>query len=178
MGKNVLRVAVVVAVLLYAGNKLYADEHKYIGANKCKMCHSSESKGNQYKVWAESKHAKAYQDLATDDAKKAAEKAGLKTDAQKSPECLKCHVTAYSEKEDLKGEILVTDGIQCESCHGAGGDYKSLSVMKDKQQAIAAGLVIPTKEVCIKCHNSESPYFKGFDFDSFYKKIAHPRPKA
>ena len=192
MGKNVLRVAVVVAVLLYAGNKLYADghkpegnglasdsqSHKYIGANKCKMCHASESKGNQYKVWSESKHAKAYQDLATDDAKKAAEKAGLKTDAQKSAECLKCHVTAYSEKEDLKGEILVTDGIQCESCHGAGGDYKSLSVMKDKQQAIAAGLVIPDKEMCIKCHNSESPYFKGFDFDSFYKKIAHPRPKA
>jgi hypothetical protein len=52
-----------------------------------------------------------------------------------------------------------------------------LSVMKDKAKAIAAGLVIPTKELCVKCHNAESPNFKGFDFEEYYAKITHPRAK-
>jgi len=178
MCRKVLLAAIAVAMALFVGTKVYADGHKYIGVNKCKMCHMSESKGNQYKIWSESKHAKAYLDLASEAAKKSAEKVGLKTDPQKSPECLKCHVTAFSEKEDLKGEAInVSDGIQCESCHGAGGDYKGLSVMKDRQQAIAAGLIIPTKEMCVKCHNSESPNFKGFNFDQYFPKVAHPRPK-
>lgn len=179
MGKNVLRIAVAMALLFYAADKLYAAEHKYIGLSKCKMCHMSESKGNQYKAWSETKHAKAYQNLALEAAKETAAKVGLKTDPQKSAECLRCHVTAFSEREDLKTEALnIADGVQCESCHGAGDDYKSLAVMKDKQQAIAAGLIAPTKEVCVQCHNTESPNFKGFDFDEYYKKITHPRPKA
>jgi len=170
--------SIIVAAACFV-NKAYAEEHKYIGASKCKMCHSSDAKGNQYKVWAESKHAKAYETLATEEAKKAAEKAGLKTDPQKSPECLKCHVTAFGAKDDLKeASFNAADGVQCESCHGAGSDYKGLSVMKDKQQAIAEGLVIPNKEICVKCHNPESPNFKEFDYDKFYPKIAHPRPKG
>jgi hypothetical protein len=38
------------------------------------------------------------------------------------------------------------------------------------------GLVIPDEQVCIKCHNEESPDFKGFDFDEYFAKIAHPDP--
>lgn len=179
MRKKALLVGVLMAILSYAGNKVYAAEHKYLGVKKCKMCHTSDSKGNQYKIWSESKHAKAYADLATDAAKKTAEKVGLKTEPQKSPECLKCHVTAFGVNDDLKEESFnIADGIECETCHGAGNDYKSLSVMKDKQKSIEAGLVIPTKEVCIKCHNTDSPNFKEFNFDDYYKKIAHPLPKS
>jgi len=164
--------------MLYACNKVYADGHKYIGAGKCKMCHASDAKGNQYKVWSESKHAKAYADLASDAAKMTAEKAGLKTDPQKSPECLKCHVTAFGENDGSKEESFnIADGVGCETCHGAGSDYKGLSVMKDKQKSTEAGLIIPTKETCVKCHNSESPNFTGFDYDSYYKKIAHTNPQ-
>jgi Cytochrome c554 and c-prime len=177
MYKKILLVVCLVAIALCLGSKVYADEHKYIGAKKCKMCHMSEAKGNQYKVWSESAHAKAYENLATDAAKKTAEKVGLKTDPQKSPECLKCHVTTFGVKDDLKEEsVNIADGVECESCHGGGGDYKALSVMKDKTQAVAAGLIIPTKEVCIKCHNTESPNYKEFKYDEFYKKIAHPMP--
>ncbi len=179
MNKKVLLAAVCfMAALLYLGNKVYADEHKYIGVKKCKMCHMSEAKGNQYKSWSESQHAKAYEDLASEAAKKTAERVGLKTDPQKSAECVKCHVTAFGVKDDLKEEAFnIADGVQCETCHGAGGDYKGLSVMKDRQQSIAAGLIIPTKEVCVKCHNTQSPNYKEFNYDEFAKKIAHPRPK-
>lgn len=179
MSKKILLVVCIAAAALYLNTKAYADEHKFIGASKCKMCHSSEAKGSQYKIWSESKHAKAYEDLATDAGKKTAEKAGLKTDPQKSPECLKCHVTGFGVKDDLKeASFNIAEGVGCETCHGAGSDYKGISVMKDKQKSIDAGLIVPTKDVCVKCHNSESPNFTGFDYDKYYKEIAHPAPKS
>jgi len=179
MSKKVLSLLCFMAIGYCLGNKVYADEHKYIGVSKCKICHMSDAKGNQYKHWLESKHATAYEDLASEDAKKTAEKVGLKSDPQKSPECLKCHVTAFGVKDDLKEESFnMADGVQCETCHGAGSDYKGLSVMKDRQKAIEAGLIIPTKEVCVKCHNKESPNYREFNFDDSFKKIAHPRPKS
>lgn len=178
MKKKFLLVTGFMATALFLCNKAYADEYKYIGSAKCKMCHSSDAKGNQYKVWSDSKHAKAYLDLASEEAKKNAEKAGLKTDPQKSPECLKCHVTAFGVNDSLKeASFDISEGIGCETCHGPGSDYKGLSVMKERQKAIAAGLIIPNRDTCVKCHNSESPNFKGFDYDQYYKKIAHPYQK-
>ncbi|MEK6715017.1 MAG: cytochrome c family protein [Candidatus Omnitrophota bacterium] len=165
------------ALLLY-WTKLYAAEHKYIGVAKCKMCHSSDTKGNQYKHWYESRHAKAYETLGIDAAKETAQKAGVTGNPQEEPKCLKCHVTAYGVDNSLLGEgFKKEEGVQCESCHGAGGDYMAMSVMKDKQKAIENGLVMPTKEVCITCHNPESPNYKEFSFGEFYPKVAHPRPK-
>jgi len=34
--------------------------HKFVGAEKCKMCHNSPAKGAQYTKWTEAKHSKAY----------------------------------------------------------------------------------------------------------------------
>jgi len=179
MRREALLVVCFMAALLYSGNKVYADESKYIGVSKCKICHMSDAKGNQYKHWQESGHAKAYETLASEDAKKTAQKVGLASDPQKSAQCLKCHVTAFGVKDDLKeGSFNIADGIGCETCHGPGSDYKGLAVMKDRQKSIAAGLIIPTKEVCLKCHNEESPNYKEFNYDEFYKKIAHLLPKG
>ena len=47
------------------------------------------------------------------------------------------------------------DGVQCEACHGAGGDFKKMSIMKDVEAAKAKGLVIPTQETCNGCHTGE-----------------------
>ena len=68
--------------------------------------------------------------------------------------------------------------MQCEACHGPGGDYKAMNVMKDKALAVAAGMIVPDEKTCLKCHNAESPTFKSFDFKTAYAKIAHPRPAA
>ena len=48
--------------------------------------------------------------------------------------------------------------------------------MKDKQKAVAAGLIIPDEKTCIQCHNDKSPTYKEFDYKKFYAKIAHPIP--
>ena len=45
-----------------------AEDFKYIGAAKCKMCHNKADKGEQYNKWASSKHAKAMESLKGADA--------------------------------------------------------------------------------------------------------------
>lgn len=151
--------------------------YKFIGVKKCAICHRAEAKGNQYKHWQESAHAQAYQTLGTPKAKEIAAKLGLTDDPQKIPQCLKCHVTGSGEPAELTEKINPEDGVQCESCHGAGQDYGTVTVMKNRDLAIAKGLVIPTEAVCVKCHNKDAPGSKPFDFAERVKIIAHPRPK-
>jgi hypothetical protein len=92
--------------------------------------------------------------------------------------CLKCHVTRTSLGEDVvvNGKANYTDneGIGCEACHGPGSDYKARKVMLDPEAARAAGLIMNTG--CRKCHNEESPTFKGFDFEARWLEIAHVVP--
>jgi hypothetical protein len=179
MCKKLLKTTVVIVFMTTAVGLTFAkEEHKYIGVKKCSMCHRQEAKGNQYEQWLSTKHANAYKVLATPEAKQTAIKTGISGNPQEAPECLRCHVTAYGVDESLlESGFNKEDGVQCESCHGPGADYMPISIMKDKEKAIAAGLVMPTQEVCLGCHNSESPNFKEFNFKEFYRKIAHPRPK-
>lgn len=125
--------------------------HDYVGAKKCKFCHKVE-----YNSWLETGHAGAY-DLLTDEEKK-------------KPECVTCHITGTTKKDEL------VEGVQCEACHGPGGDYKSPKIMSRKKwaadpetykaMAIEAGLVYPTEEDCTRCHKKEgNPNFKPFDFE-------------
>jgi hypothetical protein len=161
------------------------EKYAYVGVKKCKMCHSSAKRGNQFKKWKEFKHAKAFLSLKTPKAKELAQKAGLEGNPWESPKCLKCHVTAFEVKPELKKKIKYEDGVQCEACHGPGSGYSKLSIMKDKKKAREAGLKMPSekderdpkKRVCTRCHNPHSPTYKEFNFKEFSKKIAHPVPK-
>jgi hypothetical protein len=153
-----------------------AAAHKYIGAGKCKMCHNSPAKGEQFKKWSESSHAKAFATLATPEALEIGKKLGVEK-PQESEKCLVCHVTAYSAPAASKEATLTNaDGVGCESCHGAGSDYKDMKVMKDHAAAVAAGLKVPDEKLCVTCHNEKSPTYKKFVFAEFAKQIAHPNP--
>ena len=166
--------AVFLTVRVAAAN---GPSHAYVGADKCKMCHNSAAKGAQYTKWMESKHAKAYATLASEEAKKIGAAKGI-ADPQKADECLRCHVTGHGAPADkLTDKWKKEDGVGCESCHGPGGDYWKMEVMKDKARAAAGGLVVPTEETCKGCHNPDSPVFKGFDFTALSAKIAHPNPQ-
>ncbi len=186
MLKKILVTALLfVSPLLLAQNepaKTEAKPHGYVGAEMCGMCHKTEKQGKQLSIWQESKHAQAYKTLLTDEANKIAKEKGFTTPAAKTPECLKCHVTAYGVDASLLGpKFNMEDGVQCESCHGAGADYKMLSIMKDKEKAIANGLQIHTdlKTFCATCHNSQSPTYKeGWDAEASFQKIKHDIPKG
>lgn len=149
----------------------------YIGVDGCKMCHKKEAKGDQYGKWAAGPHAGAYATLGTEESKAAAVAAGIEGNPQEAPECLSCHVTAAGVDAAMLGKkYKVEDGVGCESCHGAGSEYKSMKVMKDPEAAVAAGLTVITEETCTACHNEQSPTFKGFDFAEYSAKVAHPDP--
>lgn len=134
-------------------------KHDYVGHKKCKTCHKSE-----HKAWLETGHAKAY-DLLTDEEKK-------------DEKCVGCHITGTIAKDSS-----LAVGVQCESCHGPGKDYKSSKIMNrrkwkanpetQKKMAQAAGLIYPTEETCLRCHNEKSPDFKEFDFEKRKTRV-HP----
>lgn len=155
---------------------------KYVGVAKCKMCHKGEKHGNVFEIWEKSKHATAYATLATEHSKEVAKKAGIEGDPQQAPACLVCHVTAYSAPADKKEATLTfAEGNSCEACHGPGSEYKSMKVMKDIYAGTVKGadfgLIEPTNEVCVTCHNTKSPTYKEFKFEVEVKNIAHPVPK-
>lgn len=162
---------------LTASAAFAADAHEFAGAQKCSICHKKPEQGEQFRIWQESKHAKAFETLGTPEAKKFAAERGVE-DPQTSGKCLKCHSTAYGfSEEKVTSAIAVEEGVSCESCHGAGKDYMKKSVMEDVEAAQAAGLIIPDESTCLKCHNQESPTFKPFDFNERWEKIKHSVPE-
>lgn len=157
------------------------EKNKYVGVKMCKACHSSEKQGKQFDIWSKSGHAGAYKTLTTAKADEIAKGKGLKTKAVESPECLTCH-TITAEAAQLDKSFDVKDGVQCETCHGAGSAYKNMAIMKDKAKAVAAGLIMPendaaTEKFCVTCHNEKSPTHKEFKFKTMWDKIKHPVPK-
>jgi len=169
-----------------------AKEHMFVGATKCRSCHKKELIGNQYEEWQKGPHAKAYTTLKGDKAIKIAKEKGLAAPPHETPECLECHVTAHGvEAARIRYPIKPSDGVQCESCHGPGNDYRKKKVMSDEKKAIAAGMWQPGKEekICTTCHNDKSPSwdpkkFKladgssvGFDYEQAKEKIAHKIPE-
>jgi hypothetical protein len=173
-------VTVGLAVLVAGANLARAAEHAYIGVAKCATCHKTAAQGEQLAKWQATKHAKAYETLAGAKAKEIATAKGI-ADPQKAPECLKCHVTGHGADAKLLGEkYAVTDGVGCESCHGAGADYYKKTTMEAITAGTTAGaplgLVKPDKALCEKCHNKESPTFVSFDYEKMVEKIKHPVP--
>lgn len=183
MRKSIV-LGLVTAVLSAAavGNADGEAKHQYIGAAKCKMCHNTEKQGKIFDKWMASKHAQAFATLASAESKKVAAAKGI-DDPQKADACLKCHVTGHGAAAELLGtKYAAAEGVTCESCHGAGGDYWKNEVMKavaaGTTKAALVGLVIPDEKTCTRCHNAESPTFKAFNFKEMWAKIEHSIPAA
>ena len=161
---NYKKLMLLLGLAVLVSSVALAQDFKYIGASKCKMCHNKPTTGEQYNKWAAGPHAKAMESLKGADAE--------------NPKCLKCHSTAASVDQSLLAGIKVEEGVSCESCHGPGSVYKSAGIMKNQKLAMSKGLVMPDAQVCMTCHNEESPNFKGFNFEEYKAKIAHPNPAA
>lgn len=176
-------------------------ENKFVGALKCKACHKKKKQGEQYKIWSKGPHAKAFKSLATPKAKELAAAVGVSGDPQQAKECLVCHTpSTYDEngnerpKKMFGKKFKMEDGVHCEACHGAGGQYWKKKTMKKivkeggvlkSPTAKEKGLVNPDEALCKNCHVPEvviagtaykNPTFKDFVFAERAKDIAHPRP--
>ena len=151
---------ILVAILFLFSMMTSAD---YIGSKKCKMCHKGEKKGNVFEMWMERSHSKAFETLK-------------KEGKEKDPACLECHTTAFNKGGYKIGDPnnVKFEGVGCESCHGAGSDYKKMSIMKDKAKSIAAGLIVPDEKLCVTCHDpKKSDTAKPFNKEEYFKKINH-----
>jgi hypothetical protein len=145
---------------------------KYVGATLCKPCHQTEAQGKIFAAWEASAHAKAWDKLGAAN--------------QANEKCLGCHTTGHGKTLAAGKTADVMHGVQCEACHGPGSEYKTMSVMKVKADALKKGLVDPDAKVCAGCHTAELPKecwgaataAPKFDFAAAYKKIEHRVPKA
>lgn len=176
------------AILPVEAHARASKRFNYVGIDMCKLCHKMKKLGDQYEVWVNTSHSKAFYTLETPEAREIAAKLGI-NDPQQSDKCLRCHSTCHVFTEEKVAEDLrIEDGVQCESCHGPGEEYMYLEVMEDLEDAKAMGLVMPTEETCRKCHNPESPTWDpekdptpegkrvGFYFPLRWKMIEHHKP--
>lgn len=169
------------AGLIFGLSSLMNAQNKYVGTKTCKMCHNTTKQGKQYDIWSKSKHAEAYNVLLTKEADSIAAKAGSKKKAVETADCMGCHmITADAKLLDKKFDVK--DGVQCETCHGAGSAYKNMGVMKDPKKAEKAGLNMYADEkeitaLCVTCHNDKSPTAKKFDYAKMWPQIEHKIPK-
>jgi|GEM_PF-134818 len=148
--------------------------HKYIGTNTCKLCHNSPLKGKIWDAWDSTKHATAYATLANQQSQAIAEEMGIE-DAQQDSTCLQCHVTGYGLPATDK--YSVEEGVTCEACHGPGQHYDDIRVMTKPELYEQRGMIVPDEELCITCHNQESPTYKEFKYKDALKLIEHRKPE-
>ncbi len=137
-------------------------EYDYIGAKRCglKPCHGV-GNDSTYESWQETVHATAWDNL---------------TEEQKAQEIF---LQYYTTGTTAKGVLL--EGVQCEACHGPGSGYQKLSVMKDREKSIAAGMWLPDSTTCISCHNADAPGRLGetaaeFDYEKMFDAGVHIIP--
>ena len=186
MMKTKLTASLLILIAITAYSFRFADYaqkagvSKYVGVSTCVgACHKTDAQGKQLDIWQNSKHSKAYKTLLTNEADKIAKDKGFTTPAAETPACLKCHVLGKDmDPAEFESTFSKEDGVQCETCHGAGSEYKKLSIMKDKEKSKENGLIVHDDKAafCTGCHNSESPTFKSFNYDELWAKIVHNKP--
>lgn len=170
-------VRVVASLLLLAVAACAEAPPRFLGTRGCRDCHSTATVGDQVGAWKRSAHARAFESLTTEAARRVAAPLGV-DDPSTDARCTKCHVTAWDVPATRKVYgFRARDGVSCESCHGPGERYAPREVMTDREEAKRQGLELPSKEACLRCHNAESPTFKGFDYEKALAAIAHPVPK-
>ena len=153
----------------FAATPLPADApHKTLGVATCasSLCHGSVTpwedgkiRQDEYVLWSRhDPHANSFNELTSTRSKEIARKLGLPQPAHETQECLDCHT--HSVRPARRGEgYALTDGIQCEACHGPAEKWIESHVEKDAKrgESLARGLY-PTRsprlraELCMSCH--------------------------
>jgi YVTN family beta-propeller protein len=174
-----MRCRPLLAICLLAAVGAGAAELVYVGAEVCGGCHGG-PKRDQLDRWYLSPHARAYAALALPEAAEIARISGIDEDPFSSPICLGCHATASDvEAWELDPTFHISDGVQCERCHGPGSEYMAAEVMADLEAAMAAGLQKPDSRTCMVCHKEKGSHTAvlevwPFDSEEALARIAHP----
>ncbi len=172
---------IAIFITLFSIGSVQEGTHKYVGTKSCIPCHKGANKGDMEKIWKESKHASAFTTLTSDKAIEIGKAKGIDKPSE-SAECLPCHTIGKAcDPAMLDAKFNMQDGVQCETCHGPGSDYKNAQVMKDHAKSVENGMheykdAAAIEAQCRSCHNEKSPTFKEFKFEDSWAKIKHAKP--
>lgn len=122
----------------------------YVGAATCAGCHSA-----QAAAWKTEAHARATSDLAAN--------------KRQDTRCLGCHAS------DARAGVYE---VQCETCHGAGGNYAKLFIMKDHELARALGLKTGDLSSCRVCHIGHGTRLVPFDAEKAWPSLPHSKTRG
>lgn len=103
---------------------------KYLGADRCERCHNEDLKDdridrswsvqNEFGLWHQDMHSKAYVNLSNELGQRMGKLLGI--DATKDDRCLSCH--AMPVPEELQGDnYSLADGVSCDACHGPAREW-------------------------------------------------------
>jgi hypothetical protein len=123
----------------------------FLGAAGCTTCHAEVAA-----AWSKTKHARAMDSLSGND--------------RTNSTCVSCHITAKPGTVNAQLTNPHHPNVQCEACHGAGRDHAAQAATGTP--ALAGMIRTPDEKVCLGCHNSKSPSFKGF-FYAGMKGLVH-----
>jgi hypothetical protein len=118
----------------------------YLGSEWCSGCHLE-----QYNIWSENRHAKAFATL---------ENEGRQSD----PACLRCHVTGYRFFDGFESlsETPELAHVGCEMCHGVGSNHTEEPTNRYGKTS---------RGNCKTCHDEQNS--PRFSYSTYYPKIAH-----
>jgi hypothetical protein len=123
-------------------------EERFFGAQLCGQCHPA-----QDKFWKSTVHSHAYETLV---------RKGKATDT----ECLACHTAAFGRARPPNAtsviEVTGFEGVQCESCHGAGSDHPQPTIRTMARKP----------ETCLRCHDPKNS--PKFDHATWLPKMRCP----
>lgn len=155
-------------LLCAAGAATAADKHMGVATCAGSACHGAAkfSGGNvrqdEYLRWQrEDRHARAFATLRSERSQRITANLGLGKPTE-ARDCLNCHADLVAERE--RGDRYhVTDGVGCESCHGAAERWLTPHVrgFRGHPERLAAGLY-PTwepqarAELCLSCHQGDA----------------------
>jgi hypothetical protein len=148
------------------------ERSRFVGHGRCLGCHR-----NEYIQWTRTPHNLAWSTLT-------------RRNQQYNPDCVKCHVTGYQEKDGFVDAMQTGHlvKVQCEVCHGPGrehvdlwlqrnrlksqGKIDSLEAQPDDPKMIAT----PPRELCIQCHNEE--HDPNFDYEKDLPLTSHTNTRG
>lgn len=170
-------------LLLHLGVQLASAPLKpvYVGAKACAACHDGPEVGHQFTKWTLTKHARGWEVLKRPESVAIARLSGLRRNPWEEPICLGCHTTGYNAEEWQKDDdFRMEDGVQCETCHGPGSEYMREEVMRNREQALRAGLRLTGKQDCLGCHIEKNSHVtvlgtKPFNLEVAWPQVAHSK---
>jgi len=103
----------------------------FVGADNCQLCHPG-----AHEDWSKTLHAKALDTL---------EAIGQGNNGQ----CIGCHTVGFGQQDGFVDRMTTPHlaGVQCENCHGAGGNH-----LRDPLNEQYTPVIDLSADVCGACH--------------------------